>query len=99
MKANYTYTVRPYRGHQLIALIDPNKGNKSITNDIENVVNTIIKKEKIGIMTDFRVIYKDSEGIWDGWDYLTQEFILLQTASKINAYEKLEEYYASQKLW
>lgn len=40
-------------------------GYKSVTNDIENVIHDITRNEVMDIM-EFRIMYKDSMGIWDG---------------------------------
>jgi hypothetical protein len=93
MGADYAYIIRPHHGHKYIEITDLNKGNMSVTNDIENVVKAIIKKETIDVTTDFFIIYKDSDGFWDGWDYETKAFISLQTTSVLNAVWLMEQEY------
>jgi hypothetical protein len=41
-------------------------GMKSVTNDMENVLNTIASNHGIDSLTDYKIMYKDSQGIWDG---------------------------------
>ncbi len=48
-------------------------GDKSVTNDIENVIKDIIAEEGKGFFTDKEVMYKDSQGIWDGIDFTLNE--------------------------
>lgn len=48
----------------------------SVTNDIENVVDEICHKEKI-VPNRYLIIYRDSNGIWDGFDYNRERFVSL----------------------
>ncbi len=59
-RADYTYTVEG----SVIAIIDLDQGSKSVTNDIENVLDDI--RAKIGDLAGYSVIYRDSMGRWDG---------------------------------
>lgn len=45
----------------VICIVDLD-GDKSVTNDIENVIDDLARA---GIRLDGPVIYKDSDGIWD----------------------------------
>ena len=57
---------------------DLNKGNMSVTNCIEDIIDDINKAEG----TCRRIaIYKDSEGIWDGFDRDTMKFVPLRADS------------------
>jgi hypothetical protein len=60
-KSNYTWRTKG----DLLLIVDMNTGERSVTNDIENVVNEIYQKlgDKI---KEYKIIYKDSDGIWDG---------------------------------
>ena len=60
IRADYTYTVKG----SVIAIIDLDQGNKSVTNDIENVLDDI--RGEIGDLAGYAVIYRDSMGRWDG---------------------------------
>jgi hypothetical protein len=53
----------------LIKIVDLSLGNRSVTNDIENVLRKIEIWHQ-GPVTGFRIMYRDSNGYWDGvrWD-------------------------------
>lgn len=58
-RADYTYTVE----EDFVCIIDMNRGDRSVTNDAENVIQDLVRD---GVdLSVRRVIYKDSEGIWD----------------------------------
>lgn len=59
-RADYTYTVEG----SVIAIVDLDQGGKSVTNDIENVLDDI--RAQIGDLAGYGVIYRDSMGRWDG---------------------------------
>lgn len=59
-RAGYTYTVEG----TVIAITDLDLGNKSVTNDIENVLKDI--RAELGDLAGYSVIYRDSLGRWDG---------------------------------
>ena len=59
-RADYTYTVEG----SVIAIIDLDQGSKSVTNDIENVLDD--NRAEIGDLAGYAVIYRDSMGRWDG---------------------------------
>ncbi|GAA4461804.1 hypothetical protein GCM10023189_37710 [Nibrella saemangeumensis] len=59
-RADYTYTVTD----NIIAIVDLDLGNRSVTNDIENVLADI--RAEIGDLAGYAVIYRDSMGRWDG---------------------------------
>lgn len=46
-----------------IVIRDLNRGGKSVTNDIENVIASIA--EQLGNISKLRIIYQDSNGTWD----------------------------------
>lgn len=60
-KSDYTWKV----SQDVLHIEDLNSGGRTVTNDIENVVNEIYQVigEKI---KDYHIIYRDSEGMWDG---------------------------------
>ena len=61
VKSNYQFKITD----DILHIEDLNYGGKSVTNNIENVINEI--KEMIGDkIKKCHIIYKDSEGIWDG---------------------------------
>lgn len=59
-RADYTYTV----AGSVIAIIDLDQGSKSVTNDMEHVLDDI--RAEIGDLSGYAVIYRDSMGRWDG---------------------------------
>jgi hypothetical protein len=59
-RADYTYTVEG----SIIAIIDLDQGSKSLTNDMENVLDDI--QAELGDLSGYAVIYRDSMGRWDG---------------------------------
>lgn len=59
-RADYTYTIEG----SVIAIVDLDLGSKSVTNDIENVLDDI--RAEIGDLAGYAVIYQDSMGRWDG---------------------------------
>ena len=58
--ADYEYTVEG----GTLCIIDLDKGGVSVTNDMENVLADIQSAE--GLLDDLKVVYRDSDGIWDG---------------------------------
>ena len=73
----YIHRIEVIAGHRFIVIEDLNVGFMSVTNDIENVVEEISQKERINPCEHF-IIYKDSEGVWDGFDFATQQFVPIQ---------------------
>ncbi|WP_229374392.1 hypothetical protein [Fibrella rubiginis] len=59
-RADYTYTIEG----TIIVIVDLDLGNRSVTNDIENVLDDI--RLKIGDLAGYSVIYRDSMSRWDG---------------------------------
>lgn len=85
-KAEYTYTIE----NGILCIVDLDKGNRSVTNDIENVLADIEAAE--GKLDDLKgIIYKDSMSIWsrvliiDGLVY----FKTLGFPSKKNAIKQI----------
>ncbi len=77
-QADFIHSIEQYRNQVPVLVIeDINLGNKSVTNDIENVVSDIAKMEKIN-PADYLIVFKDNEPKWDMWDHSKQQFILLQ---------------------
>lgn len=59
-RSEYDYTLRGG-----ILAIEDRGGMKSVTNDIENVLEDIRRAENVSFSRHL-IIYKDSMGIWDG---------------------------------
>lgn len=71
-----------------IMIEDINKGRMSVTNNIKNIVEGIFKKDCIP-GAKYKVIYKDSDGIWDGWDHKKQDFISIRESHWLKAALKM----------
>lgn len=71
-KSDYRYEILG----NVIAIVDLNLGRKSVTNNIENVLDEISTKEHL-IVPNYIIIYKDSEGRWDGYNFFTKSFYSL----------------------
>jgi hypothetical protein len=75
-RADYIYHVDATDKPHVLVIEDINTGSASVTNDIENVVADIA--ERSGLLVDkLPIIYRDSEGVFDGWDVTKGEFIKL----------------------
>lgn len=64
MKSNFTYKIEG----NILFIEDLNLGGKSVTNDIENVIESIgneLRPTDISI-NDLKVMYRDSDGTIDG---------------------------------
>jgi hypothetical protein len=65
----------------LLYIVDENKGNKSVTNDIENVLEVIresfknIARMKHFSLMKFTIIYRDTDGHWDGIKLANDKFL------------------------
>lgn len=89
-KANYKAEVIEVRGNTCLVIEDLNQGGKSVTNDIENVVNEVIDKhwnenEKLIDKNRCTIVYKDSQGNWDGWDAENNHFVALGKDNHMHA--------------
>lgn len=49
---------------KLLLIIDQDKGSKSVTNDIENVLTDIAREQGLSSLAGLAVTYRDSEGDW-----------------------------------
>lgn len=74
---DYTFQFRKVKGHSFIMIEDLNKGGQSVTNGIERVVKEIAKKKEVNPV-EFNIIYKDSEGVWDGYNFSTKQVFPLR---------------------
>lgn len=75
-QADYKYRLTEHTGTVILLIEDLDLGNKSLTNDIERVCDHIHKEENLGA-NQVLVIYKDSDGNWDGWDQINRSFVSL----------------------
>lgn len=83
-KADYSYKIND----DVISIIDLNKGNMSVTNDIENVIADIYSKEKLNPVFH-KIIYRDSYGTWDGFNLSTNSFYFIGAKTEKEAKAKL----------
>ncbi len=83
-KADYLHEITEYNGFKCLKIEDLNLGNISVTNDIENVVADIAQMERID-PSQFIIVYKDSEGNWDGWDPLKELHVSINKPSFFSA--------------
>jgi hypothetical protein len=75
-KSDYRYGIEQAGGRSVLVIEDLNLGRVSVTNNMEKVLMEIGFKERID-PTEYMVIYKDSGGVWDGYDPVMDEFIPL----------------------
>ena len=85
-QADFTYAV----SGNVISIIDLNLGNRSVTNDVENVLRKIEQYHQAPIF-GFKIMYCDSEGVWDGinWDGEHASFFALRETEEGRARNKL----------
>lgn len=96
-KSDFNYEIKD----DIIVINDLNKGNCSVTNDIENILACIRRNESAKItpnnkdfdLDKYFFIYKDSEGIYDGVLVKNNKFfgfIPLQVKTEEEAIEKIK---------
>lgn len=81
--ANYTYHFQD----GFLCIEDLNQGGMSVTNCIEDCIETICVIEGIDPMGT-KTLYKDSEEMWDGFDYASGKFIFLSCGTLAEAIKK-----------
>ena len=64
--ADYTYKLDIEK--KVLTIVDLDRGNRSVTNDMENVIVGIAEREGVTVqgLCGFGIAYKDSMGRWDG---------------------------------
>lgn len=72
-RADFLYQLYTLNTQTFVLIWEVDMGNRSVTNDMENVVDDIINASGI-IGGDCLFVYRDSLGRWDGWEYETGEF-------------------------
>jgi hypothetical protein len=77
--ADFKYSI----SGNVISIVDLDLGNRSVTNDIESVLRKIEHYHQ-GSIGGFRIMYRDSEGIWDGilWEGRAHLFFLCTKPKK-----------------
>ncbi|HXS55775.1 MAG TPA: hypothetical protein VN726_06600 [Hanamia sp.] len=86
-RSDYTYSIENFSGSNVIVIEELNLGNTSVTNNIENVLNEICRIEKLFIHS-YMIVYKDSEGVWDGYNYQKEIFLALNESTWQDAVSK-----------
>lgn len=76
-KANFLYRIGEVEGVKFLLIKDHDLGERSVTNDIENVVEDIAVHEGIDPKL-YTIIYRDSSGRWDGWNHRSKRFFSLK---------------------
>jgi hypothetical protein len=84
--ADFTYSI----SGNVISIVDLDLGNRSVTNDFESVLRKIEHYHQ-GSIGGFRIMYRDSEGFWDGirWDGKSASFFPLRETEEGRARNKL----------
>lgn len=78
-------------GHNILSIEDLGRGTDlSVTNNIENIVEEELWKLDKTKSDIPLVIYRDNEGMWDGWDVIKEDFIILDAADEIEAVQKIK---------
>lgn len=81
---NYKHEITDFAGRRCLIIEDLNQGGRSLTNSIEEVVTEICVFAKED-PCDLMIVYKDSEGVWDGWDHRNKEFVALTCENQWHA--------------
>lgn len=78
-RAHYGHNIHEYQDRPCIIIID-NNGPVSVTNDIENVVEEIAKRHGLNPV-EHTIVYRSSDGIWDGYVFSTKQFKVFNEAT------------------
>ena len=62
-KPDFTYEID--HSEKVVRIVDLNRGNMSVTNGAEYVLDEIVNREPDYDIRMYKFIYKDSEGQWD----------------------------------
>lgn len=87
-QADFSYSI----AGNIISIVHLSLGNRSVTNDVENVLRKIEYFHQAPIV-GFRIMYRDCQGIWDGiaWDGQHSSFFALRETEEGRARDKLLE--------
>jgi hypothetical protein len=84
-RSKYNYSIETHNiqgvNKQFLFIEDNDTGACSVTNDIENVIQEITQQEHIH-PSQLVIAYKDTDGVWDGFDWDTQQFVYITAQSK-----------------
>lgn len=87
VKAAYVYNIHNICGRNIISIVDLKSGGCSVTNDIDNIIREIGIYARINVSA-YMIIYKDTEDIWDAYDYAKSAFISLNATHIHDAIKK-----------
>jgi hypothetical protein len=87
-EAEFSYTV----DQGILKVVDLSLGANSVTNDAEKVLSKIAQWHP-GSITDYRIMYRDSLGIWDGpeWDGPEVRFFPIRETDERAAERRLKQ--------
>ncbi len=77
MKSDYIHKIENFSGRDVLVIEDLDLGGKSVTNNMEEVLDEIEVMEKINTKA-FMIVYRDSDGVFDGFDACSSRFIPLR---------------------
>lgn len=63
-RASYYWKATYMRGQPTLLIFDRNKGGKSVTNDIEQVLADLDRQTLLSLH-EYDIVYRDSTGAWD----------------------------------
>lgn len=91
-KSAFEYELGSIQGHKYIAITDLNIGSMSVVKDIKNIIQEIqfTTQVKYHDLANYLVLCKDEDGVWDGYDPISDKFIDL---AKLNLQAAFEKYY------
>jgi hypothetical protein len=75
-RSDYRHGLEEYAGRNVLVIEDLNLGKMSVTNDIESVIEEIAQREMLNPV-EYMIVYRDSKGVWDAYEFSTKEFIVL----------------------
>lgn len=84
---NFAFTIAKISGHPFIVIVD-NKGRQAVTKHIKLVVETICMQQEINPV-EHNIIYRDTRGVWDGYNFALGTFIELREKTEYSAAIKL----------
>ena len=97
-KADYSHKLHCNEDVEVygISIIDLNLGGMSVTNNIEEVVEEICGRFLID-PNSVIIVYRDSDGRWDGWNNSTKDFIALNGKDSEDSIRMMQQKHPLQK--
>lgn len=94
-KSNYNHAFRTIKGRPFLMIEDLGGVNissgfaaMSVTNNIENIVAYVCDKNKTNPVEHY-IIYKDTDDVWDGFEFSSQQFFSIGEKHWLQAAIKL----------